>query len=103
VLLARGGEQSVPYKPGDITRGAASKASEATTDVARKARRKAFDEAGKHDVSWWQLPLPGQLAGLALFREDLREFNLHDTEEPQNGGAAVVSEPPFYCSWKAVR
>jgi hypothetical protein len=37
----------VPYKPGDITRGAASKAGEATMGVARTARRKVFDEASK--------------------------------------------------------
>jgi hypothetical protein len=86
----------VPYKPGDITRGVAGKAGEATLGVAREARRRAFDEASKRGVHWWQLPLPGQLAALALFREDLREFNLYDTETPQNGGAAVMSEPPPY-------
>ncbi|HEY2435958.1 MAG TPA: hypothetical protein VGH93_02175, partial [Solirubrobacteraceae bacterium] len=86
----------MPYKPSDVTKGAVSKAGEATIDVARKARRKAFDEASKRGVHWWQLPLPGQLAALALFREDLREFNLYGTETPQNGGAAVVSEPPPY-------
>ena len=73
----------MPYKPGDITKGAASKAGEATLGVARSARRKVFDEASKRGVHWWQLPLPGQLAALALFREDLREFNLYGTESPR--------------------
>jgi hypothetical protein len=79
------------YKPGDITKGAAKGA----VDVARGARRKVFEEAGKHGVNWWDLPLPAQMATLALFREDLREFNLYDTETPENGGA-VTSEPPPY-------
>src|SRR5947209_19321103 len=84
------------YKPGDLTKGAAK----AGIDVARGARRKVFEQAAGRGVNWWQLPLPGQLAALALFREDLREFNLYDTEfVEQNGGssgAAVVSEPPPY-------
>src|SRR5438309_11696556 len=71
------------YKPGDLSKG-----------VARKARRKVFEEVGKHR-NWWELPLPAQMAALALFREDLREFNLYDTEAPENG-AAVTSEPPPY-------
>ncbi len=73
------------YKPGDLTKGAIS-----------GARRAIFSEASKH-VNWWELPLPAQLAALAGFREDLRTFNLYDTEEPEaNGGAAVISEPPPY-------
>src|SRR5947209_179907 len=84
------------YKPGDLTKGAAK----AGIDVARGARRKVFEQAAGRGVNWWQLPLPGQLAALALFREDLREFNLYDTETPENGaGAAVVSEPPPYRSY----
>jgi heme peroxidase len=80
------------YNPGDI----ASKAGETALGVARKARRRAFEEANKRGVNWWDLPLPGQLAALALFREDLREFNLYDTETPENGGVAVTAEPPPY-------
>ena len=80
------------HNPGDI----ASKAGEAALGAARKARRKVFEEARKRGVNWWDLPLPGQLAALALFREDLREFNLYDTEAPENGGVAVTSEPPSY-------
>jgi hypothetical protein len=82
----------MPYQPGDLTKGVAKGA----LDVARGARRKVFDEAGKH-IHWWDLPLPAQLAALAAFREDLRTFNLYDTEVPENGaGAAVMSEPPPY-------
>jgi hypothetical protein len=80
------------FKPGDI----ASKAGETALGVARGVRRRVFEEAGKRGVNWWDLPLPGQLAALALFREDLREFNLYDTETPENGGVAVTSEPPPY-------
>src|SRR5436305_13842535 len=95
-----GGALEMSYKPGDITKGAASKAGDAALGAARTARRKVFEEAAEHGVHWWKLPLPGQLAALALFREDLREFNLYDTEFVEhNGGssgAAVVSEPPPY-------
>jgi hypothetical protein len=45
---------------------------------------------------WWELPLPAQLLQLAHFREDLRRFNLYDTEFVENGGAAAVAEPPKY-------
>jgi Animal haem peroxidase len=54
-----------------------------------------LDVVGKY-TEWWQLPLPGQLLQLAHFREDLRRFNLYDTERPENGGVAVVAEPPPY-------
>jgi hypothetical protein len=48
-------------------------------------------------TDWWELPLPGQLLQLAHSREDLRRFNLYDTEQPENGsGVAVTSEPPAY-------
>ncbi len=77
--------------PDNPIKGAASKAGEATIGAARGVRRKVFEEARKRGVNWWDLPLPGQLAALALFREDLREFNLYDTEAPQNGGVAVTS------------
>src|SRR5207253_1394165 len=83
-LAARIGRRAkMDYKPGDLTKS-----------VARGARRKVFEEVGKHK-NWWEFPLPAQLAALALFREDLREFNLYDTEAPENGGAtAVTNEPP---------
>jgi Animal haem peroxidase len=88
------------YRPGDITKGAVSKTGETALGAARAARRKVFEEAAERGVHWWKLPLPAQLAALAMFREDLREFNLYDTEfVEQNGGssgAAVVSEPPPY-------
>src|SRR5205807_570987 len=45
-----------------------------------------------------QLPLPAQLLQLAHFREDLRRFNLYDSERPENG-VAVMSEPPPYRSY----
>jgi hypothetical protein len=62
----------------------------------RKARRKAFEEIGKHK-NWWEFPLPAQLAALSLFREDLREFNLYDTEQPAEGEVATKNGelPPF--------
>src|SRR5947207_6584377 len=71
------------YKPGDLTKGA-----------ARSVIRKGLD-AVDAQKEWWELPLPGQLLQLAHFREDLRRFNLYDTEQPTNGaGAAVLAEPP---------
>jgi hypothetical protein len=66
-------------------------------DPIGSVRRKVFEEVGKH-VSWWELPLPAQLAALAGFREDLREFNLYDTEAPENGAGSVAtsaSPPPY--------
>jgi Animal haem peroxidase len=75
----------MPYKPGDLTRGAAEKVVRTTLDVVDS------------HVDWWELPLPLQLAQLAHFREDLRRFNLYDTEAPDAGGAsnaAVLDEPP---------
>jgi hypothetical protein len=90
----------MPYKPGDLTKNVVGTAGHAAKDLATGARRKVFEEAGKH-VSWWELPLPMQLAALAAFREDLREFNLYDTEFTEENGAGgngsaakVVSEPP---------
>src|ERR1700737_5211166 len=72
------------------------KVTDAGIGAARAARRKVFEEVGKHK-NWWEFPLPAQMAALALFREDLREFNLYDTETPENGSdAAVTSEPPPY-------
>ena len=58
-----------------------------------KVRRRVFEEVGKHK-SWWELPLPAQLAALAGFREDLRTFNLYDTEAPENGDGAVATAAP---------
>jgi Animal haem peroxidase len=82
----------MPHHPGDLAKGVAKSA----LDVARGARRKVFEQASQR-VSWWELPLPAQLGALAAFREDLREFNLYDTEVPENGaGAATVAEPPMY-------
>ncbi len=75
----------MPYKPGDLTKGA-----------ARRVLRTGLDVVDRQ-VDWWQLPLPAQLLQLAHFREDLRRFNLYDTERPENGsGVAVTSEPPPY-------
>lgn len=77
----------MPYKPGDLTKGVVGAAAGASKDVATAARRRVFEEAGKH-VNWWELPLPLQLAALAAFREDLREFNLYDVEEPVGSAGA---------------
>src|SRR3989440_8582391 len=75
----------MPYKPGDVTKG-----------VARRVRRTGLDAIDRQ-ANWWELPLPAQLLQLAHFREDLRRFNLYDTEQPENGsGVAVTSEPPKY-------
>jgi hypothetical protein len=74
----------MPYKPGDLTRGAARRVVRSGLDVVDRA------------AEWWKLPLPAQLLQLAHFREDLRRFNLYDTEAPTNGEVAVVSEPPPY-------
>src|SRR4051812_16142956 len=66
--------------------------------AAGAVRRKVFEEVGKH-TSWWELPLPAQLLALAGFRDDLRHFNLYDTEtaeENGGGGVAVTAEPPPY-------
>ncbi len=88
------------YKPGDLTKGAVSKAAEVTLDTARGVRRRVFEEASERGMHWWRLPLPAQLAALAMFREDLRAFNLYDTETPANGASsAVVSDPPTYRSY----
>lgn len=82
----------MPYEPGDLSKGVARGA----LDLARGARRQVFEQAGKY-VNWWELPLPAQLGALAAFREDLREFNLYDTESPEDGdGAVVTAEPPPY-------
>jgi hypothetical protein len=63
-------------------------------DPIGSVRRKVFEEVGKH-VNWWELPLPAQLAALSGFRDDLREFNLYDTETPENGdGSVATSAPP---------
>ncbi|HWF54175.1 MAG TPA: peroxidase family protein [Solirubrobacteraceae bacterium] len=73
------------YKPGDITKGVASRVVRGGLDVVGSA------------TDWWELPLPAQLAQLAHFREDLRRFNLYDTEEVQSDGDIVVlDEPPPY-------
>jgi heme peroxidase len=75
----------MPYKPGDITKGA-----------ARRVVRTGLDAVDRTS-DWWELPLPAQLLQLAHFREDLRRFNLYDTEQPENGGGvAVTAEPPPY-------
>jgi hypothetical protein len=75
----------MPYKPGDLTKGA-----------ARQVLRTGLDVVDRH-TKWWDLPLPAQLLQLAHFREDLRRFNLYDTEKPENGsGVAVTAEPPQY-------
>src|SRR5438270_2623177 len=73
----------MPYKPGDLTKGAARRVVRSGLDVVDRV------------ADWWELPLPAQLLQLAHFREDLRRFNLYDTETPANG-AAVVAEPPPY-------
>jgi hypothetical protein len=67
-------------------------------DPIGSVRRRVFEEVGKH-VSWWELPLPAQLAALAGFRDDLREFNLYDTETAEENGAGAVATaapPPPY-------
>ena len=71
------------YKPGDLTKG-----------VVQRVVRTGLDAVDRV-AEWWELPLPAQLLQLAHFREDLRRFNLYDTEQVENGGGvAVVAEPP---------
>src|SRR5207248_373049 len=50
--------------------------------AAGAVRRRVFEQVGKH-ANWWELPLPAQLVALAGFRDDLRHFNLYDTEAPE--------------------
>jgi hypothetical protein len=61
------------YKPGDTTKG-----------VVQRVARTGLDLVDR-GADWWQLPLPAQLLQLAHFREDLRRFNLYDTEAPRTG------------------
>jgi heme peroxidase len=57
---------------------------------------KAFERINRRK-EWWELPLPAQLLNLATFRDELREFNLYDTEEPvEDGETAALGEPPKY-------
>jgi hypothetical protein len=78
----------MPYKPGDLTKGAARRVVRGGLDVVDRV------------ADWWELPLPAQLLQLTHFREDLRRFNLYDTEQVENGGGvAVVSEPPQHRSY----
>ncbi len=72
----------MPYKPGDLTRGA-----------ARRAVRTGLDAIDRI-ADWWELPLPAQLLQLAHFREDLRRFNLYDTEQAENGAGAPAGDLP---------
>lgn len=54
-------------------------------------------DALNRQKEWWELPLPAQLLQLAHFREDLRRFNLYDTEFVENGGStAKVADPPKF-------
>jgi hypothetical protein len=65
-------------------------------DPIGKVRRKVHEEVGKHK-NWWELPTPAQMIALKGFREELRQFNLYDTEEPAgNGDAAPTGPPPKY-------
>jgi hypothetical protein len=55
---------------------------------------KVFERVNK-SKEWWELPVPAALLNLSTFRDELREFNLYDTETPENGGQAV-GDPPKY-------
>jgi hypothetical protein len=55
-----------------------------------------FDQINRQK-EWWELPLPAALLNLSTFRDDLRKFNLYDTELPENGGnggGTAVAAPP---------
>ena len=55
---------------------------------------KVFEQVNK-SKDWWELPVPAALLNLARFRDELRQFNLYDTEAPENGGGATTDgEPP---------
>jgi hypothetical protein len=61
-----------------------------------KAKKAVIEKVGERR-EWWELPLPAALVMLSSFRDDLRQFNLYDTEAPENGSsAAEVAEPPKY-------
>ena len=65
-------------------------------DPIHKVKKAVIDKVGEHR-EWWELPLPAALMTLSQFRDDLREFNLYDTEAAENGGAAAENgEPPDY-------
>ena len=71
--------------------GPIDKAKDAATTVARKVL-----DAVDSRRDWWELPLPAALLQLVHFREDLRRFNLYDTETPANGAEPETAEPPKY-------
>src|SRR5919197_5904994 len=59
-----------------------------------KVRQAVVSKVEEHR-DWWELPLPAALAVLATYRDQLRAFNLYDTETAhENGGASVKDEPP---------
>src|SRR5437588_10945505 len=60
-----------------------------------KAKKAVIDKVAERR-EWWELPVPAALAMLSSFRDDLREFNLYDTEVAENGDAKVTGEPPPY-------
>jgi hypothetical protein len=66
-------------------------------DPIGKVKKAVIDKVGEHR-EWWELPLPAALLMLSQFRDDLRQFNLYDTEAAENGDAAaeVVEEPPKF-------
>jgi hypothetical protein len=63
----------------------------------RRVQTAAFHKINEYK-EWWELPLPVALLNLSAFREDLRHFNLYDTEqwEGGNGGGAAVAAPPKF-------
>src|SRR5919198_4402185 len=40
---------------------------------------------------WWELPTPMALLNLRAYRDDLRQFNLYDTEEGDGDGTGGAS------------
>jgi hypothetical protein len=59
-----------------------------------KVTSAAFERINR-SKDWWELPIPAALLNLSAFRDELREFNLYDTEVPENGGT-TTGEPPKY-------
>jgi len=76
----------MPDNPVTKVTGAAAGAA---AGAAQRVVRGALDvvDRGK---DWWELPLPAQLLQLAHFREDLRRFNLYDTETAETEGVAAT-------------
>lgn len=46
-------------------------------------------------TEWWNLPLPAALLNLRALRDDLREYNLYDTNPPSRQDTPIEDLPPY--------